>query len=146
MVSRDLSWPVSLAYDFMDDKVYWADEKLRCIGSASLDGDNIKVYATLSSKSQGFSFQCILLLISQVAPCKLAVVLFQQILQLAETPSPFSVAVFSDRVFWSDTKRRTVRSADKRTGKYQKVLLKKPGQPFGLKVRFCCAPPPNVKF
>lgn len=57
-----------------------------------------------------------------------------QILQLAETPGPFSVAVFNDRVFWSDTKRRTIRSADKNTGKDQKVLLKRPGQPFGLKV------------
>lgn len=57
-----------------------------------------------------------------------------QILQLAETPSPFSVAVFNDRVFWSDTKRRTIRSADKSSGKDQKVLLKRPGQPFGLKV------------
>lgn len=57
-----------------------------------------------------------------------------QILQLAETPSPFSVAVFNHRVFWSDTKRRTIRSADKNTGKDQKVLLKRPGQPFGLKV------------
>uniref|UniRef100_A0A3B3V7K2 Uncharacterized protein n=1 Tax=Poecilia latipinna TaxID=48699 RepID=A0A3B3V7K2_9TELE len=58
----------------------------------------------------------------------------QMILQLTETPSPFSVAVFSDRMFWSDTKRRTVRSADKKTGKDQMVLLKRPGQPFGLKV------------
>lgn len=44
------------------------------------------------------------------------------------------MAVFNDRVFWSDTKRRTIRSADKNTGKNQKVLLKRPGQPFGLKV------------
>lgn len=43
LVSQDLSWPVSLAYDFLDDRIYWADEKLHCIGSASLDGDNIKV-------------------------------------------------------------------------------------------------------
>lgn len=43
VVSRDLSWPVSLTYDLLDNRVYWADEKLRCIGSASLDGDNIKV-------------------------------------------------------------------------------------------------------
>ncbi|XP_071323032.1 low-density lipoprotein receptor-related protein 2 isoform X2 [Trachinotus anak] len=98
VVSRALSWPVSLAYDFLDNRVYWADEKLRCIGSASLDGDNIKI------------------------------------LQLSETPNPFSVAVFNDRVFWSDTKRRTIRSADKNTGKDQKVLLKRPGQPFGLKL------------
>ncbi|XP_067340392.1 low-density lipoprotein receptor-like [Channa argus] len=98
VLSRGLSWPVSLAYDLLDNRVYWADEKLRCIGSASLEGDNVKI------------------------------------LQLAETPSPFSVAVFNDRVFWSDTKRRTIRSADKTTGKDQKVLLKRPGQPFGLKL------------
>ncbi|XP_069563183.1 low-density lipoprotein receptor-like [Brachyistius frenatus] len=105
VLSRDLSWPVSLAYDLLDNRVYWADEKLRCIGSASLDGDNIKI------------------------------------LQLAETPSPFSVAVFNNQVFWSDTKRRTVRSADKITGKNQKVLLKRPGQPFGLKVMHSLSQP-----
>lgn len=64
----------------------------------------------------------------------MATSLSHQILQLAETPNPFSVAVFNDRVFWSDTKRRTIRSADKNNGKDQKVLLKRPGQPFGLKV------------
>ncbi|XP_073334409.1 uncharacterized protein [Pagrus major] len=105
VVSRNLSWPVSLAYDLLDNRVYWADEKLRCIGSASLDGDNVKI------------------------------------LQLAETPSPFSVVVFNDRVFWSDTKRRTIRSADKNTGKDQKVLLKRPGQPFGLKLMHALSQP-----
>uniref|UniRef100_A0A087XJC0 Si:dkey-88l16.3 n=1 Tax=Poecilia formosa TaxID=48698 RepID=A0A087XJC0_POEFO len=75
------------------------------IGSASLDGNDIKI------------------------------------LQLTETPSPFSVAVFSDRMFWSDTKRRTVRSADKKTGKDQMVLLKRPGQPFGLKLMHALSQP-----
>ncbi|XP_061782869.1 uncharacterized protein [Nerophis lumbriciformis] len=105
VVSSGLSWPVSLAYDFLDDRVYWADEKICCIGSATLDGDYIKI------------------------------------LQLAETLSPFSVAVFNDRLFWSDTKRRTIRSADKNTGKDQKVLLKRPGQPFGLKVMHTLSQP-----
>ncbi|XP_061603255.1 low-density lipoprotein receptor-related protein 2 isoform X2 [Phyllopteryx taeniolatus] len=105
VVGSGLSWPVSLAYDFLDDRIYWADEKLRCIGSASLDGDNVKI------------------------------------LQLAETPSPFSVAVFNDRLFWSDTKRRTIRSADKNTGKDQKVLLKRPGQPFGIKLMHTLSQP-----
>ncbi|XP_074547091.1 uncharacterized protein LOC141805798 [Halichoeres trimaculatus] len=105
VLSRGLSWPVSLAFDLLDNRVYWADEKLHCIGSASLDGENV------------------------------------MILQLAETPSPFSVAVFNDRVFWSDTKRRTIRSADKNTGKDQKVLLKRPGQPFGLKVMHVLSQP-----
>ncbi|XP_034457661.1 low-density lipoprotein receptor-related protein 2-like isoform X3 [Hippoglossus hippoglossus] len=105
VVSQGLSWPVSLAYDLLDDRVYWADEKLRCIGSASLDGEQVKI------------------------------------LQLAETPSPFSVGVFNDRLFWSDTKRRTIRSADKNTGKDQKVLLKRPGQPFGLKLMHALSQP-----
>ncbi|CAL8318102.1 unnamed protein product [Lota lota] len=98
LVNKSLSWPASLTFDLLGDRLYWVDEKLRCIGSASLDGDDLKI------------------------------------LQLDETPSPFSVAVFNDRVFWSDTKRRTIRSADKLTGKDQKVLLKRPGQPFGLKL------------
>lgn len=55
VVSRDLSWPVSLAYDFLDDRVYWADEKLRCIGSTSLDGGNVKVTSTTSALSTGGS-------------------------------------------------------------------------------------------
>ncbi|KAM8828744.1 uncharacterized protein AB9W97_004546 [Spinachia spinachia] len=105
VVSQGLSWPVGLSYDLLDNRVYWADEKLRCIGSASPDGDGIKI------------------------------------LQLAETPSPFSVAVFNDRVFWSDTKRRTIRSANKNTGKDQKVLLKRPGQPFGLKMMHTLSQP-----
>ncbi|XP_034564755.1 low-density lipoprotein receptor-related protein 2-like isoform X2 [Notolabrus celidotus] len=105
VISRGLIWPVSLAFDLLDNRVYWADEKMRCIGSASLDGENVKI------------------------------------LQLAETPSPFSVTVFNDRVFWSDTKRRTIRSADKTTGKDQKVLLKRPGQPFGLKVMHVLSQP-----
>ncbi|XP_028318085.1 low-density lipoprotein receptor-related protein 2 isoform X3 [Gouania willdenowi] len=105
LVNQDLSWPVSLAYDHLDNRVYWADEKLRCIGSASLDGGDIRI------------------------------------LQLAETPNPFSVAVFNHRVFWSDTKRRTIRSADKNTGKEQKVLLKRPGQPFGLKLMHSISQP-----
>ncbi|XP_041826726.1 low-density lipoprotein receptor-related protein 2-like isoform X3 [Melanotaenia boesemani] len=105
VVSQDLGRPVSLAFDLLDNRVYWADEKLHCIGSASLDGDDIKI------------------------------------LQLAETPSPISVAVFNDRVFWSDSKRKSIRSADKKTGKNQKVLLKRPGQPFGLKLMHALSQP-----
>lgn len=47
VVSRGLSWPVGLAYDLLENRVHWADEKLRCIGSASLDGDNVKVKGDL---------------------------------------------------------------------------------------------------
>ncbi len=58
-----------------------------------------------------------------------------QLLQLSEMPSLFAVAVFNDMVYWSDTQRRSVQAANKLTGKNRKVLLKRPGQPFDLKVR-----------
>lgn len=51
-----------------------------------------------------------------------------------ETQSPFSVSVFNDMVFWSDTKRGTIQKALKATGKRREVVLKRPGQPLGLKV------------
>lgn len=43
VVKHSLSWPAGLAYDFIEDRMFWADEKLRCIGSATLNGDDIKV-------------------------------------------------------------------------------------------------------
>lgn len=43
VVSQGLSWPIGLAYDLLDNRVYWVDEKMRCIGSTSLDGENVKV-------------------------------------------------------------------------------------------------------
>ncbi|XP_016314366.1 low-density lipoprotein receptor-related protein 2 isoform X1 [Sinocyclocheilus anshuiensis] len=98
VVSRGLERPVSVTVDILTDRLYWTDEKLRCIGSATLDGENIRL------------------------------------LQLSEMPRLFSVAVFNDMVYWSDTRRRSVQGANKLTGKNRKVLLKRPGQPFDLKV------------
>ncbi|XP_028852438.1 low-density lipoprotein receptor [Denticeps clupeoides] len=98
LIKESLRWPVSLTVDPLENRIYWTDEKLQCIGSATLDGGDIKL------------------------------------LQLMETPSPFSVSVFNDMVYWSDTKRGTIQKANKVTGKNREVLLKRPGQPFGLKV------------
>nr|XP_021327248.1 low-density lipoprotein receptor-related protein 2 [Danio rerio]XP_021329685.1 low-density lipoprotein receptor-related protein 2 [Danio rerio]XP_021332074.1 low-density lipoprotein receptor-related protein 2 [Danio rerio] len=98
LVSKSLRWPVSLTVDSLHQRIYWTDEKLKCIGSANIDGGDVKL------------------------------------LQLMETPSPFSVSVFNDQVYWSDTKRGTIQRAHKTTGKQRQVLLKRPGQPFGLKV------------
>lgn len=43
VVSHSLSWPGGLALDALGDRIYWTDEKLQCIGSATLDGGGIKV-------------------------------------------------------------------------------------------------------
>ncbi|XP_052607990.1 low-density lipoprotein receptor-related protein 1-like isoform X4 [Peromyscus californicus insignis] len=55
-------------------------------------------------------------------------------MQLTEIKNPFSVAVFEDEIFWSDLKTRTIQRAEKMTGKDRAVLIKRSGQPFGLKI------------
>ncbi|KAI5101719.1 low-density lipoprotein receptor-related protein 2 [Silurus meridionalis] len=97
LVSRPVLWPVGLAVDLLQNRLYWTDEKLHCIGSATLDGDDVKI------------------------------------LQLMKTLSPFSISVFGDLVYWSDTRRGTIQKAQKTTGKQQLVLLKRLGQPFSIK-------------
>ncbi|KAI4882735.1 hypothetical protein NFI96_028538 [Prochilodus magdalenae] len=98
VLRQSLSWPVAMAVDILTDRMYWADKKLKCIGSATLDGEDVRM------------------------------------LQLTETPSPFSVAVFNNMVYWSDTEKQAILGAQKNTGKNSTVILKRPGQPFGLKI------------
>ncbi len=43
VVSRGLERPVSVTVDILTDRLYWTGEKLRCIGSATLDGENMRV-------------------------------------------------------------------------------------------------------
>lgn len=57
-----------------------------------------------------------------------------QILQMKETTNPFSLAVLNDMLYWSDAKKRVVQGAHKISGKNRRVLLKRPRQPFGVKV------------
>lgn len=48
--------------------------------------------------------------------------------------SPFALSVFEDDIYWSEIKARTVQKMNKRTGKNLSVLIKRHGQPYGLKV------------
>ncbi|XP_068576830.1 very low-density lipoprotein receptor isoform X3 [Cebidichthys violaceus] len=98
VVNSSLGWPGGVAVDTISERVYWTDERLRAIGSATLDGDDIRI------------------------------------LQMKETTNPFSLAVFNDMLYWSDAKKRVVLAAHKISGKNHQVLLKRPGQPFGVKV------------
>lgn len=54
---------------------------------------------------------------------------------MKETSNPFSLAVFNDMLYWSDAKKRVVLAAHKTSGKNHQVLLKRPRQPFSVKVR-----------
>lgn len=48
LLSHGLSWPVALAVDIVTDRIYWADEKLKCIGSATMNGEDIRVNEVLT--------------------------------------------------------------------------------------------------
>ncbi|XP_041644277.1 very low-density lipoprotein receptor-like [Cheilinus undulatus] len=43
LVNSSLGWPGGVAVDMISDRVYWTDERLRSIGSATLDGNDIQV-------------------------------------------------------------------------------------------------------
>ncbi|XP_037632667.1 very low-density lipoprotein receptor isoform X1 [Sebastes umbrosus] len=43
VVNSSLGWPGGVAVDAISDRVYWTDERLRLIGSATLDGEDIRL-------------------------------------------------------------------------------------------------------
>nr|XP_033771431.1 low-density lipoprotein receptor-related protein 2-like [Geotrypetes seraphini] len=43
LIKEKLGWPTGLALDLLSWKIYWSDDKLKCIGFASLDGSHIKL-------------------------------------------------------------------------------------------------------
>ncbi|KAJ8381103.1 hypothetical protein SKAU_G00018810 [Synaphobranchus kaupii] len=51
VVSQSLSWPASLSVDSLADRIYWTDEKLKCIGSAMFDGGDIKIIQLMEMSS-----------------------------------------------------------------------------------------------
>ncbi|XP_014831181.1 PREDICTED: very low-density lipoprotein receptor-like [Poecilia mexicana] len=98
IVNSSLGWPGGITVDVLSERVFWTDERLKAIGSSTLDGDNVKIF------------------------------------QLKETTNPFSVAVFNDLLYWSDAKRRVVQAVNKLSGKNRQVILKRPAQPFAIKI------------
>ncbi|TWW60722.1 putative vitellogenin receptor [Takifugu flavidus] len=46
VVNSSLGWPGGVAVDAIAERVYWADERLGAIGSAALDGNDIRILQT----------------------------------------------------------------------------------------------------
>lgn len=46
LVRQSVYSPVGLAVDLLQNRLYWTDEELHCIGSATLDGDDVQVRVT----------------------------------------------------------------------------------------------------
>ncbi|XP_058879034.1 low-density lipoprotein receptor-related protein 2-like isoform X2 [Acipenser ruthenus] len=51
LITKGLGWPINLALDLLSDRIFWADDKFRCIGSANLDGTDIKLFQLLETPS-----------------------------------------------------------------------------------------------
>lgn len=43
VVNSSLGWPGGVTVDTASDRVYWTDERLKSIGSATLDGGDVRV-------------------------------------------------------------------------------------------------------
>ncbi|XP_070600306.1 pro-epidermal growth factor-like [Erythrolamprus reginae] len=44
IIDNGLGWPTSLAIDFLSWRIFWSDDKFHSIGSASLDGSDMKIF------------------------------------------------------------------------------------------------------
>ncbi|XP_025032097.1 prolow-density lipoprotein receptor-related protein 1-like, partial [Python bivittatus] len=44
LIDDGLGWPTSIAIDFLSWRIFWSDDKFHCIGSAFLDGNDMKVF------------------------------------------------------------------------------------------------------
>ncbi|KAM5264320.1 low-density lipoprotein receptor-related protein 2-like [Ctenodactylus gundi] len=142
VLENDLTQPQSLALDPLNGLMYWSEigEEPQ-IEQAGMDGSSRKILI-----NQGLGRP------TSIALDQLNWRIFWsddkfhcigsasldgtgiRMLQLTQIRNPFSVAVFEDEVFWSEMKMRTVQHVHKRTGKNRTVLIKRSGQPYGLKV------------
>ncbi|VTJ88710.1 Hypothetical predicted protein, partial [Marmota monax] len=142
VLDDDLTQPQSLALDPLNGLMYWSEigEEPQ-IEQAGMDGSDRKILI-----SQGLGRP------TSIALDQLSWKIFWSddkfhcigsanldgtgisMLQLTQIKNPFSVAVFEDEVFWSEMKTRTVQRVQKMTGKNRAVLIKRSGQPYGLKI------------
>ncbi|XP_048099723.1 very low-density lipoprotein receptor isoform X2 [Alosa alosa] len=51
LIKDSLRWPVGLAVDSLGQRIYWTDEKLKCIGSSTFDGGDIKLLQLMKMPS-----------------------------------------------------------------------------------------------
>lgn len=57
VVNSSLGWPGGIAVDMLSERIFWTDERLGAIGSATLDGDEIKVSVQITFRLNWRLFQ-----------------------------------------------------------------------------------------
>lgn len=121
LLAQGLGWPTALALDLPASRIFWLDEKLSSLGSARLDGTDVRVRGGCYRAGSG----------ARGCPKNPSLL---QVLQLGWVWSPFAAAVCEGQLYWSERKTWSVLRVDKAAGKNRTVLLKRHGQPHGLQV------------
>ena len=94
IISSSIRTPSGLAVDKIEQRLFWADIHLDRIESSDLDGSNRRVLIDHDGYDP-----------------------YEPIDSLTgEVQTPFGLALFRNKVFWTDWSTRSVYFADKRTG------------------------------
>ncbi|XP_025833299.1 low-density lipoprotein receptor-related protein 4 [Agrilus planipennis] len=88
LIVDELRYPTGLTLDYEKKRLYWSDYYLDRIESSDLNGQNR--IQLIHPKSGG---------------------------QTLEAPHPFGLTLYEDSVYWTDWKQKTVKRANKSTGK-----------------------------
>ncbi|XP_076641099.1 vitellogenin receptor-like [Halictus rubicundus] len=98
VVVENLEWPSSLSIDYVNNRLYWIDSKLKLIETVRLDGSDRRTVLKDIAKM------------------------------------PFSLAVFENKLYWSDRASKTIQSCDKFTGKDWEILLTLKSNVYGIHI------------
>eukprot|EP00794_Sanderia_malayensis_P002952 gene2952-3402_t len=94
IISTDLRYPSGLAIDKIEERIYWSDMGLDRIESSHLDGSDRRILYDHYGYNPYYPIDGI----------------------TGEIQTPYGLAVFRNRIFWTDWSSRAIYSADKRTG------------------------------
>eukprot|EP00794_Sanderia_malayensis_P002948 gene2949-3400_t len=94
IISTGLRYPSGLAIDKIEERIYWSDMGLDRIESSDLDGSDRRILYDHYGYNPYYPIDGI----------------------TGEIQTPYGLAVFRNRIFWTDWSTRAIYSADKRTG------------------------------
>eukprot|EP00794_Sanderia_malayensis_P002951 gene2951-3401_t len=94
IISTDLYYPSGLAIDKVEERIYWSDSVLNRIESSHLDGSDRRILYDHYGYTPYYPIDGI----------------------TRKIQMPVGLAVFRNRIFWTDWYNRAIYSADKRTG------------------------------
>lgn len=56
LVSKDLLWPLGIAVDHANERIYWTDTKAHTVETSDFDGNDRKVVHIFTSKLRFYAF------------------------------------------------------------------------------------------